>query len=94
MSEIACRKCKECGLISDVTQTTCVCGAELSSLPHIVVDLDELPPEQIGVINEEAQYAGKEQNNKEIVPGSRRSPGAAILLFKSEDVTFRVPASL
>ncbi len=66
MSEIACRKCKECGLISDVTQTTCVCGAELSSLPHIVVDLDELPPEQIGVINEEAQYAGKEQNNNDL----------------------------
>ena len=61
MSEIACRKCLECGLISDVTQDTCVCGADLKSLPQIIVDLDELPSDQIGVISKNSAISGESQ---------------------------------
>ena len=53
MSKIPCKKCRSCGLYSDLSVMTCKCGEDLSKIPALLIETDDIPLEQCGVINKE-----------------------------------------
>lgn len=54
MSKLPCKQCKSCGVYHDLSVTTCDdCGADLSTIPALLVETDEIACEAYGEINEE-----------------------------------------
>lgn len=53
MSKIPCRKCPKCGLYHDLSVLTCKCGEELSAILAKLIELDDIPIEQLGTINKD-----------------------------------------
>ena len=56
MSKIPCRKCPDCGLINDITTEECVCGEDISYIPQVLYETDELPAYQRGKVDETHEF--------------------------------------
>lgn len=56
MSRIPCRKCsnESCGLYHDVHTTKCSCGTDISMITAELVELEHIPDDKRGTINESA----------------------------------------
>ena len=53
MSKIPCRKCPKCGLYHDLSVLTCKCGEELAAIPAKLIELDDIPVEQLGTVDKD-----------------------------------------
>ena len=55
MSRIPCRKCTKCGLYHDLSVMTCSeCGTDISAIPALLMETEEIPGEHYGDIDENA----------------------------------------
>lgn len=53
MSKIPCRKCNGCGVYHDLSVLTCSeCGKDISSIPALLIETEEIPVEYYGEIDE------------------------------------------
>lgn len=53
MSRIPCKKCKSCGFYHDLSVMTCdECGTDLKNTPALLVEIDDIPGEKYGEIDE------------------------------------------
>lgn len=53
MRRMPCRKCSICGRYSDLSVVVCKCGTDLGEISARLIDIEEIPQDQYGVINEE-----------------------------------------
>lgn len=54
MKMLPCKKCSKCGIYYDLTVSTCDCGQDLTEIPALLVDVDEIDnehPELYGKID-------------------------------------------
>lgn len=57
MSDIPCRKCPKCGFYHDVSMITCSeCQSDLIDVPALLVDIDNIPAEFFGDIDENIHF--------------------------------------
>ena len=56
MSKIPCKKCRSCGLYSDLSVTSCRCGADLGKIPAFLIETSDISPEEYGDIRENAAF--------------------------------------
>lgn len=53
MSKIPCKKCKSCGVYHDLSNDICdECGTDLSNIPALLIETEEIPGEKYGEIDE------------------------------------------